>query len=249
MTRTNILITGASSGLGAQMAREFAAKGRNLALCARRTDRLEDLRAELLDRHPALTVNVHPLDVTDTAAVFDVFRSCRTELGSLDRVIVNAGSGDTRRLGTGNSERNLRTAQTNYVAALAQCEAAMEIFRSQNAGHLVLISSMSAVRGMPGNLTVYASTKAGLAALGEGLRGELLHSPITVSTIFPGWIRTELNENVRPHPLMVSTEVGVAAMIAAIDKERPSARVPAWPWVPIGLLMKMLPLRAIAKLP
>jgi short-subunit dehydrogenase len=65
MTRQKILITGASSGLGAGMARAFAAKGRDLALCARRADRLDELRAELLERHPGITVAVAALDVND----------------------------------------------------------------------------------------------------------------------------------------------------------------------------------------
>src|SRR3546814_984947 len=65
-------------------------------------------------------------------------------------------------LGTGYFHANRKTAETNFVAALAQCEAAMEIFRAQNDGHLVVISSMSAMRGMPRNLTTYAATKAGV---------------------------------------------------------------------------------------
>src|SRR4051812_1614140 len=93
MPRRNILITGASSGLGAGMAREFAARGRNLALCARRTDRLEILKAELLAAHPGITVSLRALDVNDHAQVFEVFREFAVEFGSLDRVIVNAGMG------------------------------------------------------------------------------------------------------------------------------------------------------------
>src|SRR3546814_20690226 len=76
-------------------------------------------------------------------------------------------------LGTGYFHANRKTAETNFVAALAQCEAAMEIFRAQNDGHLVVISSMSAMRGMPRNLTTYAATKAGVAALAEGIRADL----------------------------------------------------------------------------
>jgi short-subunit dehydrogenase len=68
--RENILITGASSGPGAGMAREFAQRGRNLALCARRIDRLEALRDELQVRHPAIRVSIRPLDVNDTESVF-----------------------------------------------------------------------------------------------------------------------------------------------------------------------------------
>src|ERR1041384_116533 len=143
MTRKNILITGASSGLGAQMAREFAKRGRNLALCARRTDRLVELQSELRTSAPDASVLIRELDVNDSAAVFRVFREMARELGSLDRVIVNAGVGRGQRLGTGHFEANRHTLQTNLVAALAQCEAALEIFREQGAGHLVTIASMS----------------------------------------------------------------------------------------------------------
>ncbi|MBF6247577.1 SDR family oxidoreductase, partial [Nocardia elegans] len=150
MTRTRILITGASSGLGAGMAREFARKGRDLALCARRLELLEELRSELTTAHPDITVAVRALDVDDHAAVPRVFAELRAELGGLDRVIVNAGIGKGARLGTGRADANLATATTNFVSALAQAEAALEIFRGQDGGHLVLVSSMSAVRGLPG---------------------------------------------------------------------------------------------------
>ncbi|HYG68896.1 MAG TPA: SDR family oxidoreductase, partial [Anaeromyxobacteraceae bacterium] len=159
--RKNILITGASSGLGRGMAREFARLGRNLALCARRVDRLEELRRELEAAHPAIRVLVRPLDVTNHEQIFEVFRAFQRDLGTLDRVIVNAGIGKGQPIGTGNFFRaNLPTAETNFVAALAQCEAAVEIFRAQNAGHLVTISSISALRGMRRNLTTYAASKA-----------------------------------------------------------------------------------------
>ncbi len=246
--RQTILITGASAGLGAQMARDFASLGRDLALCARRTERLEELRAELLAAHPGIRIAVRPLDVTDTDAVFEVFRDFRKEFGSLDRVIVNAGLGKGQPIGTGRFDANLQTAQTNFIGALAQCEAAVEIFREQDAGHLVVVASMSALRGMPRNLTTYAATKSGVATLAEGIRADLLGTPIKVSTIYPGYIRSEMNAQVLNTPLIVGTEKGVAAMVAAIEKEKPAAMVPAWPWWPIGHLMKVLPLSVVAKL-
>lgn len=245
--RKNIMITGASSGLGRQMAREFAARGRNLALCARRAPRLEELRAELLERNPGITVAIRELDVTDTAAVFDVVRAFRDDLGSLDRIVVNAGLGKGQPLGTGRFDANLETAQTNFIGALAQVEAAMEVFRKQGAGHLVVISSMSAIRGMPRNMTTYAATKAGVATLAEGLRAELHGSGIVVSTIFPGYIRSEMNDRAKL-PFIVSTEQGVRSMVTAIEKERASAKVPAWPWVPVGVLVRLAPTRVISKL-
>jgi short-subunit dehydrogenase len=247
--RKNILITGASSGLGAGMAREFAARGRNLALCARRTERLDALRDELLAAHPGIQVHVRQLDVNEHERVFAVFRELAAELGGLDRIIVNAGVGKGQPIGTGNFFRaNLKTAQTNFVAALAQCEAALEIFRAQNAGHLVTISSVSAVRGLRGPLTTYAATKAGLTSLSEGIRADVMRTPIVVSTMFPGYIRSEMNERVKHAPFMVDTAKGVRALVRAIESEKETAYVPPWPWTAIAFLMRHLPRRLVAKL-
>lgn len=243
-----ILITGASSGLGEGMAREFAARGYDLALCARRVERLEALRNEIKQKHPQVRVEVRALDVLDYEQVFEVFRAFRTDFGRLDRVIVNAGMGKGQPLGTGYFWANRQTAETNFVAALAQCEAAMEIFREQHSGHLVMISSMSAMRGMPKNLTTYAATKAGVALLAEGLRSEMLGKPIKVTTLFPGYIRSEINEKVKNTPFMVDTETGCRALVKAIEKEKATACVPAWPWTVIGMLMRNLPLSVVRKM-
>lgn len=245
--RRNILITGASSGLGEEMARQFAAKGHNLVLTARRMDRLEALRAELTERHPGLTVVVHRLDVNDHDQVFEVFRKADAEL-TLDRVVVNAGLGKGAPLGTGRFDANLQTAMTNFVGALAQAEAALELFRARNAGHLVFISSISALRGLPKTVTTYAATKAGLASMAEGLRLELLNKPIKVSTIFPGYIRSEMNDRVANTPLIVDTVPGVRAIVAAIEAEKQTAYVPPWPWVPLARVMKYAPLPLLKRM-
>lgn len=245
--RQNILITGASSGLGAGMAREFARRGRNLALCARRMDRLESLRDELLAAHPSINVHIRELDVDDHDSVFSVFRAFRDDLGFLDRVIVNAGLGKGMSIGTGYFYANKQTAMTNFVGALAQCEAAMEIFRAQNSGHLVTIASVSAMRGLPRSLTTYAATKAGLAALTEGIRADVMGTPIVVSAMFPGYIRSEMNDRVKHVPFIVDTETGVRSLVRAIEAEKATAFVPSWPWVPVAFLMKRMPLRLLAK--
>ncbi|MBR9907962.1 MAG: SDR family oxidoreductase [Gammaproteobacteria bacterium] len=248
--RKTILITGASSGLGEGMAREFAKQGRNLALCARRTERLDALKQELEQAFPAIKVSVKALDVNQHDDVFAVFKAFKEEFGSIDRVIVNAGMGKGASLGTGYFYANVQTAQTNFVAALAQCEAALEIFREQNSGHLVTISSISALRGMPRAMTVYAATKAGLLALTEGIRADLIksRSPIKVSAILPGYIRSEINEKVKNTPFMIDTETGCRKLVQAIEKEPVQAFVPGWPWAFIGFLMKRLPLKWVMKL-
>lgn len=248
-----ILITGASSGLGAEMARQFAALGHDLALCARRTERLEELRAEIHAAHPGRLVLIRALDVNDHDRVFETFRGFRDELTTegrtLDRVVINAGLGKGAPLGTGRFEANRETAMTNFVGALAQAEAAMEIFRAQGRGHLVMISSMSAMRGMPKTMTTYAATKAGVAHLAEGLRTELYGKPYKITVIYPGYIASEMNDGVEGSmPLMVSTEKGVRALVSAIEKEKDSACVPALPWAPMSVLMKHAPLPIFKKL-
>ncbi|WP_424190478.1 SDR family oxidoreductase [Actinokineospora sp. G85] len=230
------------------MARQFAALGRNLVVTARRTDRLEQLKAELTGTYPGIEVLVKALDVNDHDAVFKVFGEAREELGGIDRVIVNAGLGKGQPIGTGYFHANKQTAETNFVAALAQCEAAVGIFREQRAGHLVVISSMSAMRGMRGNITTYAATKAGVAALAEGIRSDLARTRIKVSTIFPGYIRSEMNDKVAKTPLMVDTVPGVRSMVKAIERESATACAPSWPWTAIGFAMRNLPLSVVRRI-
>ncbi len=248
--RGTILITGASSGLGEEMARQFADLGYDLGLCARRVERLEALKAEITAAHPDRRVELKALDVNDDEAVFRVFKEIAAEFGTLDRVIINAGLGKGAPLGTGRYDANKQTAMTNFVAALAQTEAAMEIFRAQGSGHLVMISSVSAMRGMRKTITTYAATKAGVAALAEGLLNENVKAKgIDVSIIYPGYIRSEMNEKVaQKTKFMVDTQTGVRSMVKAIEKRKDKALVPAWPWVPFGLLLKHAPMSVVRKL-
>lgn len=248
---TTILITGASSGLGAEMARQFADLGHDLALCARRTERLDELTAEILAVHPDRRIEVRALDVNDHDAVFTVFRDFAAAFDRLDRVVINAGLGKGAPLGTGGFEANRETAMTNFVGALAQTEAAMEVFRAQQGGHLVMVSSMSALRGLPKAVTTYAATKAGVAHLVEGLRTEFYgKSGYDFTVLYPGYIASEMNDGVEAaeNKMMVSTEKGVAAMVSAIEKKRGSACVPPLPWAPLSVVMKHAPLPVFRRL-
>ncbi len=250
--RKNVLITGASSGLGAGMARVLAAKGYHLALTARRVDRLEALKAELLAAHPGIEVVVHALDVNDHDEVFAVFKRAIGDLGGLDRVVVNAGLGKGGRIGTGKFHANKETAETNFIAALAQCEAAMEHFYERKSGHLVVISSMSAMRGMPSSMTTYAATKAGIAMIAEGIRSDLIGRKgldIKVTTLYPGYIASEMNDQVeQASRLMVGTDEGCRALVKQIEKEVVDAAVPTWPWAPLGQVLKRAPLGVVRRM-
>ncbi|KDE98968.1 oxidoreductase [Mycolicibacterium aromaticivorans JS19b1 = JCM 16368] len=243
MRRQKILITGASSGLGAGMARAFAAKGRDLALCARRLDRLDELKAELVGRHPNITVAVAALDVDDHDRVPDVFADLSDQLGGIDRVVVNAGIGKGARLGSGKVWANKATIETNLVSALVQIEAALAMFTATGSGHLVLMSSVMGNRGVPGVKAAYAASKAGLSSLGESLRAEYASGPITVTVIEPGYIESEMTAKSKTTMLMVDTDTGVRQIVAAIEREAGRAIVPGWPWIPLVALMKVVPTR------
>jgi short-subunit dehydrogenase len=243
MIRQKVLITGASSGLGAGMARAFAARGRDLALCARRVDRLEELKAELTQRYPGIRVAIAELDVNDHDRVPEVFAALGAEIGGLDRVVVNAGIGKGAPLGSGKLWANKATIETNLVSALVQIETALEIFTKQGYGHLVLISSVLGNKGVGGAKAAYAASKAGVSSLGESLRAEYASGPIRVTVLEPGFIESEMTAKTAKPMLIVDNRTGVAKMVDAIEKEKGRAIVPGWPWIPLVAVLRALPPR------
>src|ERR1700754_482547 len=229
------------------MARKFAAKGRDLALCARRMDRLDELKAELLERNPGITVAVAAVDVNDHEQGPEVFAELSDELGGIVRIIVNAGIGKGARLGSGKLWANKATVETNLVAALVQIETAIEMFKEAGGGHLVLISSVLAHKGVPGVRAAYAASKAGLSSLGESLRAEYAKGPIKVTVIEPGYIESEMTAKADTTSMMVDNETGTKAMVDAIEREPGRAPVPSWPWVPLVQVLRLLPPQLAAK--
>jgi NADP-dependent 3-hydroxy acid dehydrogenase YdfG len=248
--RQRIFITGASAGLGQGMAREFAARGRDLALVARRLDRLEELRDELTTRHPGIRVVIGALDVDDPDAVAAVVPRLAGELGGVDRLIANAGLGKGEPVGTGGARPNRQVLVTNVLGTHACCETAVALFRAQGSGHLVVVSSVAGVRGMGGTRTAYATSKAAGAVLAEGIRADLLGNRTTrrirVTTVHPGFIETDINVG-RRGPFTVDLQTGVTALTAAIEREPVRAYVPEWPWRPIAGLLRVLPLPVVRR--
>lgn len=249
--RQRVFITGASAGLGQGMARRFAARGRDLVLVARRTELLDELRGELLAAHPGIRVVTGRLDVDDPDQVAEVVPRLAAELGGIDRFIANAGLGQGAPVGTGRARPNRQVLVTNVLGTHACCEAAVELFRAQGSGHLVVISSVAGVRGMGGTRTAYATSKAADAVLAEGIRADLLGDRrtrvIRVSTIHPGFIETDINTG-RRGPFTVDLDTGVTALTAAIEREPVRAYVPEWPWRPVAGLLRVLPLPLVRRL-
>jgi short-subunit dehydrogenase len=239
--RRKILITGASSGLGAAMAREFVARGRDVALCARRIERLEELKGELTRRSPGVKVAIATLDVNDHHRVPTVFADLSDQLGGVDRVVVNAGIGKAAPLGSGQVWTGMAVLETNAVAGLVQIETALELFTQSGAGHLVLMSSISAAKGLPGVWSPYCASKAALSSLGQSLRAEYARGPIRVSVIEAGPIETEMHPRTDTTMFMMDPARGARALVRAIERERGCCVVPRWPWAPIARILPVVP--------
>lgn len=226
------------------MARQLARRGDAVAIAARRTERLQALAAELAGE--AGSVRVHTMDVTDPGAVDGAIRRADQELEGLDVVVVNAGRGGGGRLGSGRDEENRAVVETNFLGALAQIETAMSLFRARERGHLVLMSSLAANRSLPGSGAVYSATKLALASIGSSLRIEMAGTDIHVTTLRPGYIRTELTGRSRS-PLVTGVERGVASMVSAMDHRKGDVAVPTWPWALLGPLVRVVPASLIRR--
>ena len=240
----SVLITGASRGLGEGLARQFAARGYKLALTARKLEDLESLTEQLQSESPQ--VCVRSLDVADVDAVPGVLRECAEELGGLDIVIVNAGVAIAARGGKGMFEQMRTTIDVNLTGAIATAEAALEIFREQGTGQLVGISSIAALRGMPGQ-GAYSATKAGFSKYLEALRCETFNESISITELSPGYIDTELNRSLASRPFVISAEKGTRIMADLIEKQVGFRYVPPWPWTLVAQFLKLLPTAMLRK--
>ena len=158
-----ILITGASNGIGGQLAREFAAKGYNLALAARTESKLAALKAELQQSHANIKIEVASLDVNNLPSVAVAIEQFATSFNGLDIIIANAGIGDGGGpIGSGGFAKDADIIQTNVLGAMATIDAAVALFKRQKHGQVVAISSVAAARGLPGTGS-YSASKAAIA--------------------------------------------------------------------------------------
>jgi serine 3-dehydrogenase len=188
-----ILVTGASSGIGAACARRFAAEGADLVLWARRADRLERLAAEL-GTERRVKVSVAQVDVRDRGAVDRAAEALVRAGRTPDVLINNAGlaSGMTK-IQEGDPEDWDRMIDTNLKGLLNVTRAILPHMIARGRGHIVNIGSTAGHQTYPmGN--VYNATKFGVRALTEGMNLDLAGTPIRVSSVDPGLVETEFSE-------------------------------------------------------
>ncbi len=225
-----ILITGASSGLGAELARQYATKDNELILLARRDEKLFNLRKELYEK--TIGVEVIVADVTDFAELQSKIR----KIENLDMVILNAG------ISVGHSQEItpindfIKLYNVNLFANHAILEVLLPMFQAQKRGKIVFISSLASLISMPSS-KAYSSSKRALNAYAEAIRYKYKKDNIKVINILPGFIKSELTDkNDFKMPFILSTHKGVKKIKKAIKKEK---RIYAFPFR-FHLIIKIL---------
>lgn len=244
-TAKSVLITGATRGLGENLARHFASRGYRLALTGRKQADLDRLGAELAGQSPQIVLET--LDVSHFSEISVVIERCAEKLGGLDIIVINAGVAFTTPVGKGHFEQIRQTIDINLTAAIATAEAAVALFRRQGHGQVVGISSLAGVRGMRGQ-GVYCATKAGFSRYMESLRVETRRDSIVVTDLAPGYIDTEMNRSLASRPFLVTAEKGTEIMVDLIERKVAFRYVPPWPWTVVAQVMKWLPDSIIAKM-
>ena len=239
------LLTGASSGIGAEVARLLAASGYDLVLAARRTDSLHVLAAELSARFGRKVVAL-PLDVTDLDAAQAIIGQAAEALGGLDGVIANAGIAISGKVGSGHFDNDRRVVETNLLGAMASLDAATALFRKQGHGHLVAIASVAGKVGLPRN-AAYSASKFGVVGYMQTLAAEMHGTAIQTTLLLPGFIDTAINQNLESRPFVIDLPRGAAIIARHIRRKTRCAYVPGWPWALLGPLLSMMPPSVLSK--
>jgi short-subunit dehydrogenase len=218
-----VFITGASSGLGAGLARHYAKPGATLGLVARRAALLDDVAKEL--RAAGATVHVHVGDVVDTAAMRAASERFVSEAGGVDLVVANAGVGIRDALREGNSEEVAQLMQINVIGVTNTLIPFVPVMLAQRAGVLCAISSVAGHRALPGR-AAYSASKKAVTTFMDGLRMDLHGSGVHAMTICPGFVHTPLTEGTQGMMFAVDCDVAVRTMADAIEARRSTFTFP-----------------------
>lgn len=223
------LITGASAGIGREFARQLGGRAATLVLVARRQERLEQLRAELLDRHTRLRVEVRSADLSRSEAVDELLTWLEAQDWTIDLLINNAGLGDLGAFVTVDPEKLESMMQVNMVALTRLTRALLPTMIERGKGAILNVSSSASFLAIPG-FAVYAATKAYVTSLSDALRSELRGTAVSVTALCPGPVETEFTEVARrtpagtmPSPRMahVPVETVVKAGLRGMERNQP----------------------------
>ena len=228
-----VWVTGASTGIGAEICKQLAAQGVNVAASARGVEALSQLGSG---------IKPFPLDVTDEAAVAETFARIERDMGSIDLVIAGAGTYTPASASDFRTEMFRRMYEVNYLGVINVLAAALPAFRARRGGHLSWIASVSGYRGLP-KAAAYGPTKAALINLAESLKPELDRDGVKLSVINPGFVRTPMTaQNDFEMPFLMEPADAARATISGLAKGKFEIAYPA-PFVAILKIGRLLPYR------
>ncbi len=221
-----VAITGASAGIGAACAEALARRGDALVLGARRADKLEAFAGTLRAR--GARVEVVPGDVARREDMDALVARADAAFGRLDAIVCNAGIGFHGAIDETTTAIMQRLIDVNFMGTFHAIQAAMPLFRRQQGGHIVIMSSIVGQRGI-GFSSAYSATKAAQIGLAEGLRAELRGTGIHVSAVIPISTRTEFHDAMRRDFGRAVSGLGprqdaaavAAAVVKCLDHPRP----------------------------
>ncbi len=187
-----IWITGASSGLGRELAAQYVRDGHRVCVSARGVEALEALAGE----HAPGEIGVYPLDITDAAAAQAVFDRIVADVGVPDLCILNAGTHVPDRVTAIDPERFRQVMTINVYGTVTCLAALMPAFIARGSGHVAVVSSVAGYRGLP-YAAAYGASKAALINMCEGMQPELAACGVRLSVVNPGFVRTPLTDRNR----------------------------------------------------
>jgi NADP-dependent 3-hydroxy acid dehydrogenase YdfG len=202
-----LVITGASTGIGAATARRAGEFGYRVVLAARSEDKLEQLAGELGEERAL----ARRCDVTNWEDQQALVAATLERFGRMDAFFANAGFGAARGFLEESVEHWKSMIDTNVFGAALSIRASLDHFRRQNSGHLILTSSVAGRRVLPGSL--YSATKWAVTAMGEALRQEMADTAVKMTLIEPGMVDTPFFEN-RPSGALEADDIARAVMFA-----------------------------------
>jgi short-subunit dehydrogenase len=212
---TRIWITGASSGIGRELALRLAGMGANVAVSARSADKLRELEA-LSPR-----IKAYPLDVTDRAKTAAAAKEIEALLGGpIDLAVLNAGVWEPMGASGFDAGKAVNSMTVNYLSITYALEGLIPLMKTRGAGHLALVSSVAGYRGLPKS-AAYAPSKAALISLAEVLYPDLERYGVKVKVINPGFVKTPMTDvNKFPMPFLIEVDEAIDRIVEGLQKNK-----------------------------